>query len=295
VRSILENPRYTGYACFGRWARQEMLLDPDDVAAGHVTRFRRAAPDRVVRSRYPAHPAIVTVETFTQANCSVGRRPREDWLQHARQIGAAEAARETTCCEVWCGAASVAALNGWIGGLFARENVDATVAGLVASQGSGVSGGREAAKTRVAQAEVRLWRLRAAIEAGVDPGALVAGINEAQAERATARAELENASEPEVLTDAEIYAMIDSLGDVGAALSNARSGSLSRLYQRLGVRMRYEPQEQAVFVTAETRVDSACVRGAARTASTRNQKPSELRVSATVEVARRRRQPTGGA
>jgi len=30
----LDNPRYTGYAFFGRSARQEMLLDPDDVAPG---------------------------------------------------------------------------------------------------------------------------------------------------------------------------------------------------------------------------------------------------------------------
>jgi hypothetical protein len=28
VRSILDNPRYTGYAVFGRWARHETLLDP---------------------------------------------------------------------------------------------------------------------------------------------------------------------------------------------------------------------------------------------------------------------------
>src|SRR4051812_16604507 len=45
VRVILENPRYTGYAFFGRSKRQEMLVDPDNVAAGHVTRFRRATPD----------------------------------------------------------------------------------------------------------------------------------------------------------------------------------------------------------------------------------------------------------
>ena len=67
IRSILENPRYTGYAIFGRWTKQETLLDPDDVAAGHVVRFRRSAPDRVVRSRRRAHPEIVSVEEFTQA------------------------------------------------------------------------------------------------------------------------------------------------------------------------------------------------------------------------------------
>jgi hypothetical protein len=71
VRAILDNPRYTGYAVFGRWRRQEVLADPDDVAAGHVTRFRRADPEHVVRSREQAHPAIVSVETFTQPSCCV--------------------------------------------------------------------------------------------------------------------------------------------------------------------------------------------------------------------------------
>jgi hypothetical protein len=65
--AILDNPRYTGYAFFGRWTKQETLIDPDDVAAGNVTRFRRSNPDRVVRSRKPAHPEIVSVEVFTQA------------------------------------------------------------------------------------------------------------------------------------------------------------------------------------------------------------------------------------
>jgi hypothetical protein len=62
----LENPRYTGYAFFGRWPKHETLIDPDDVGAGHATRFRRAAPNRIVRSRQLAHPAIVDVEDFTQ-------------------------------------------------------------------------------------------------------------------------------------------------------------------------------------------------------------------------------------
>lgn len=67
VRAILDNPRYTGYAFFGRWTKCETLLNPDDIAAGHVVRFRRSSTDRVVRSCQAAHPAIVSVETFTQA------------------------------------------------------------------------------------------------------------------------------------------------------------------------------------------------------------------------------------
>jgi hypothetical protein len=74
VRAILGSPRYAGYAVFGRWTREERLANPDDVSAGHVTRFRRADPDQVVRSRPQAHPAIVSVET--SARTQLLRRSR---------------------------------------------------------------------------------------------------------------------------------------------------------------------------------------------------------------------------
>lgn len=85
VRSILENPRYTGFAFFGRWTKHETLLDPDDVAAGHVTRFRRSSPDRIVRSRKPAHPTIVPVEDFTRAQL----------LRRSKASGGLRTARKT--------------------------------------------------------------------------------------------------------------------------------------------------------------------------------------------------------
>jgi ribosome-associated translation inhibitor RaiA len=69
-------------------------------------------------------------------------------------------------------------------------------------------------------AEKRLRRFQDAIAAGIDPSALVDAINEAQAQRAAARADLNSATARTEVTDAEVYAMIDSLGDVGAALTN---------------------------------------------------------------------------
>lgn len=88
VRSILENPKYTGYAFFGRWTKHETLLDPEDVAAGHVVRFRRSAPDRVVRSRTQAHSEIISVEVFTEVQLL--RRSRA-----AGGLGSAEAGART--------------------------------------------------------------------------------------------------------------------------------------------------------------------------------------------------------
>lgn len=92
-----------------------------------------------------------------------------------------------------------------------------------------------------ALAEPRLRRLQAAIEAGVDPAALVESINEAQAQSAAARAGLERALPPSVFGGAEVYVVIDSLGDVGAVLKYANPDNLERLYDKLDVQLEYEP------------------------------------------------------
>ncbi|GAA0947217.1 hypothetical protein GCM10009554_43890 [Kribbella koreensis] len=50
------------------------MLDPEDVAAGYIARFRRPPLAKIVRSREPAHPAIVSVETFTAAQLEKRKR-----------------------------------------------------------------------------------------------------------------------------------------------------------------------------------------------------------------------------
>ncbi|WP_170284781.1 recombinase family protein [Kribbella amoyensis] len=77
IAAVLENPRYTGYAIYGRWQKVEELVDPDDVDAGYVVKFRRSPQAKIVRSRRPTHPEIGSVEVFTAAElekrrCRVG-------------------------------------------------------------------------------------------------------------------------------------------------------------------------------------------------------------------------------
>jgi DNA invertase Pin-like site-specific DNA recombinase len=308
VKAILENPRYTGYAVFGRWTKHETLLNPEDVAAGQVTRFRRSSPDRIVRSRQPAHPAIISVEEFTQAQLM--RRSRAvggnrgiaklERTRHSdtrpyllrglmrcgicgRKMHAATIRQEHTyyrCLARTLAPGSTALaehprtvnlreasvlepLNGWLGRLFAPANVDQTVAALLASQDqpSREQAAHETLRKRAADADARLRKYQAAIAAGVDPTALVEVINEAQAERAAARAQLDNAPAPKTITDAEVYAMIDSLEDVGAALSSHRPERLSQVYAKLGLELRYDPRERAVDASIAPRVVSERVRG----------------------------------
>jgi len=53
VRAILRNPRYTGYQVWGHQRRDEVLLDVNDVAAGHVSRMRWNDTARWIWSAQP--------------------------------------------------------------------------------------------------------------------------------------------------------------------------------------------------------------------------------------------------
>jgi hypothetical protein len=157
-------------------------------------------------------------------------------------------------------------LNKWLGRLFARETLDRTVAQLLSSQAEDRpdSRAREAAKTRLTNATAALRRFQAAIAAGIDPTAIVDAVNEAQAQRAAAEAELETLPSASRIGRAEVYAMIDSLGDVGTQLKKGSPDKISQLYHDLGVELRFHPEERTVDVSASPRVVSECVRGGTR-------------------------------
>ncbi|MGW6928472.1 recombinase family protein [Lentzea sp. NPDC054927] len=304
VRAIVENPRYTGYAFFGRSTKFETLLDPDDVSAGHVVRFRKASPDRVVRSRNPAHPKIVEIEDFTAAQLL---RKSKGSLRSARKTERSGRAlkhrylfRGRIRCDICgrkregsprkkamyyrCPARTLApgspvltshpgavylredalqdAVNGWLGHVFDRKNRDRTVAALMDSQEPVIQIGRDAAKKRLAEAEAKLTRFQNAIMAGVDPAALVEAINEAQAERLASRAALDNVPAPVEVDVAEIYAAIDLIGDVSAALRGHAPTRLEELYEAIDLQVRYKqnPHEADVSINP-VGVNNARVRG----------------------------------
>ena len=70
-----------------------------------------------------------------------------------------------------------------------------------------------------------------------------------------------------MITEAEVYAMIDSLGDVGAALNNGKPERLAEPYAGTGLQVCYEPETSTAEVSI--RVNSACVRGGTCTLTTR--------------------------
>ena len=67
VRAILTNPRYTGRQVWNRQRKDEVLLDVDNVALGHVTKERWNPPRAWIWSKTTAHPPIISAEVFADA------------------------------------------------------------------------------------------------------------------------------------------------------------------------------------------------------------------------------------
>lgn len=63
------------------------------------------------------------------------------------------------------------------------------------------------------------------------------------------------------MSGADVEAMVDSLGDMAAALGRAGPDKQAMLYGALRLDLRYLHAERAVLVEANPRVLSVCVRG----------------------------------
>ncbi|WP_249645576.1 recombinase family protein [Nocardia sputi] len=311
VAAILQNPRYTGYAVFGRWTKHEELLDPDDAAAGNITRFRRSPTHRIVRSKSPAHPAIISVEIFTQAQllrrqrAGGGNRTRAK-LERNRASSSlrpyllsglvrctgcgrkmqAELVRDAVYYR--CRAKTIAPgspvlqdhprtvnlredvvvgpIDSWLASLLDRDHREKTIAALLAAQDTDDTDvQRRTLRQRITEADARLARHLAAIEAGVDPQALVTAMNAAQADKAAAQAELKSLPKINRLTENEIRKLIDSLGDIRAVLAAGDPADKARLYRALALEVCYQHQQQLAIVGATPCGVSTGVRRGSRT------------------------------
>ena len=65
VRAILNNPRYTGFEVWNKQRKDEVLLDVDDVALGHVTKMRWNDEADWIWSAEPTHEPLVTPRLST--------------------------------------------------------------------------------------------------------------------------------------------------------------------------------------------------------------------------------------
>lgn len=153
-------------------------------------------------------------------------------------------------------------LNDWISGLLAPKNRDTTVAALVGAQpGTTTNTRTEPLRHRIKDAETRLRRLQAAIEAGADPAALIDALNRAQAERDAARTELDALPASREVGPAEVDAMIDYLDTIGRQVNDAGPAKLQELYTALDLELLYNAEDRMLDVSIRSGRGSKRVRG----------------------------------
>jgi site-specific DNA recombinase len=292
VRSILQNPKYTGRQVWNRQRRDEILVDVEDVAQGHLSRMRWNDSSDWVWSTDATHEAIIDSETFAKAQAQMAAgayRPTTAPTTRRRTYVLSGRVQCGICGHRMAGHANhgvhhyrcrfprdwapvegmdhpptvyvredaiVPRLDEWIAGLFAPENLDETCRALVVAGGTcEVDHARlEAAQRKLADCDKRLVGYRKALDDGADPVIVSGWINETQGERLRAENELAAAQPAGAVSEREIRTLVDSLGDVAAVLADADPKLKAQLYEDLGIDVRYDPAERTATACATVRV-----------------------------------------
>ena len=229
VRAILLNPKYTGHMVWNRQRRDEVLLDVEDVAAGHQTKLRWNPTNEWIWSAEVVHETIVSTEDFQAVaelmvagahrptvrkspghrRCYVlsglvrcelcGRRMEGSWnheaphyrCQYAAQYALANAIDHPKTVYIQ-ESAIVPKLDAWLAQLFDETNLDSTCEALAmaGSADDEAEARAEAARRKIADCDQRLAKYRQVLDAGADAAVVAGWMAEVQGERLRAESDL---------------------------------------------------------------------------------------------------------
>lgn len=158
------------------------------------------------------------------------------------------------------------ALDRWLVDLFAPDRIGALAAEVVAADEAAVVDPRVAgARRQAVEAQRKIERHLAALEAGLDPALVAERTRQAQAELATAETVLHLApSSPDPLTIEEVVATLEAVRRLPDLLEDADPETRHQVYKSLSISLRYRRDGQQEFVKVDAGlkgVDLGCVGG----------------------------------
>ena len=295
IRAILDNPTYLGARVWGKQEKYEVLVNPDDVAAGYETRMRwRDQANWVIPDRR-THEAVITdelaqaVRLRTQARRGPGLVcSRESMVPYAlrgmlycavcgrRMQGAARGGKRTTRilyrCELGKSRSVPVELIDHPRTVYLREDavtprLDEWIASLAdpedLARGQEVEPGAGNASLlrQLSEANSKVAALVAAVESGVAVEDLTEALRRRSAERDELKACLERAERPHAMSAAQITELVQELGGLAAVLGEATGAERAQVYASLGLRLDYDPHLRQVKATADLSRVAGCVRG----------------------------------
>jgi site-specific DNA recombinase len=294
VRTILGNPRYTGYQVWNKQRKQESLIDVEDVALEHRTALAWNPREEWIFSDQQVHPALVSREIFQEVQlrlgsrgpssigrtlrtrhhyalkglmvcAACGRRMQGNW-NHGRAHYRCRFPNEYAVgnnidhpLTVYVRENAVLdPLDAWLAEAFAPHRIEQSLTALQNAQPDDAPA-VEAARRAIAECERKFARHRAALEAGADPALVVACSQQVQQQRTAAQAR------PATLASHhganrrrsrdDIHALVDTLGGLLDALRHADPADKAEVYRELGIRLTYHHTEHTVL--AKTRPTSS--------------------------------------
>ncbi|MCU1377931.1 MAG: Recombinase [Acidimicrobiales bacterium] len=232
VRAILMNPRYTGYQVWAKQRREEVLVDVEDVGAGHRTVMRWNGEAEWVWSAEMAQEPLIDRELYEavqakmqaakrgpqqrrpkatqrpyllrgRLHCGLcGRRLQGSWHHnepyyrclYAQQYAAASEFPHPKA--VYLRESDLLPdIDSWLGTIFDPENVDATCEAMVGAVDTTASAiARTEAQAAIKECDRKLEHYRAALDAGTDPRVVGQWIAEVTSEKRHAETALRAAS-----------------------------------------------------------------------------------------------------
>lgn len=151
-----------------------------------------------------------------------------------------------------------AAVDGWLAGMADDDRVDEAAERLAAAEQKrhkamtgGVNHDAEAkrARTQLMEAEGRLERARATLDAGAEPAVVARWINDAENDRRTAEADLARLAPDRPPTAAEVKELLIALRGILDRLSTADPTVMRDAYKQLGLRAVWQPRSPIIQVS----------------------------------------------
>jgi DNA invertase Pin-like site-specific DNA recombinase len=291
VRAILMNPRYTGFEVWNKQRKDEVLLDVNDVALGHVTRMRWNDVDQWVTSNEPTHDALVSSELFAAAQAMFDTSKRASTRQPAQGHFYALAGR-MRCGE--CGrrmqgqwnhgrayyrckfldeypnvgadhprnlyvkeSSLLSGLDGCLASLFDDDHIDDTCNRLsgVAEPDPATLKREAALRKAIADCDRKLANYRALLD-NEDAVTVAAGwIADTQRQRRALEHQLGHNISGDQLTTDQVRALVQALKNIVEVLNEADVVDKADLYEQLGIELTYHPDGRVAVETRPRRLE----------------------------------------
>jgi site-specific DNA recombinase len=296
VRAILRNPRYLGFEVWNKQRKDEVLIDVEDVALGHVTKMRWNAADQWITSTEPTHEPLLSRDVFDAAqamfdrnkrattrtpragrhyilagrmHCSIcGRRMQGHWA-HGRAYyrckftedypdGDSEHPRNVYVKEE----ALLPGLDKWLAELFDEDHIDDTCDRLAGvSEPDPAALQREASlRAAIAECDRKLTNYRALLDHEDAVTVAAEWIADTQRERKQLERQLGQHVPGDRLTSEQVKALVRALQDIVTVLGDAEPADKTELYDQLGISLVYNANG-TVTVESRPRGVQVCVGG----------------------------------